>query len=110
MDIMGEVQNVRWMRGDVISKVILRGLDQGRIVVQVVEGVQIIVDGVVAKVIDIAHAVAVAVDIRWAVVCWEETKNVAEGHFIVVYLVVEVGLSNQSRVLVGPAVAGYLMA
>lgn len=54
---------------DVVSEVILRVLDQGRIIIQVVEGVEIIVNNVVANGRQATKALTIAVNVRRTKVC-----------------------------------------
>jgi hypothetical protein len=56
---------------DVVSEVILRVLDQVRIIIQVVEGVKVIVYSVVANGCQATKALAIAVNVRRAKVCWK---------------------------------------
>lgn len=95
---------------DVVAEVIFRVLDQIRIVIQVVEGVEVIVDNVVASAIQASKAVAIAVNVRRAEVRWKKAEYITESHFVVVDLVVEIGLTETNKVLVRPGMASYLMA
>jgi hypothetical protein len=56
---------------DVVSEVILRVLDQGRIIIQVVECVKVIIYSVVADGRQATKALAIAVNVRRAKVCWK---------------------------------------
>lgn len=89
-------------------EVVLGDLDVGELVVVI--GIEVEVGDDVAKSLEHVLASIVARRIGWAHVGRVFSENVADGHFVFDHLVVALRVADDAEVLMGPGVAGYLMA
>jgi acyl-CoA hydrolase len=86
----------RVRRGQVAAEVVLRLLDQGGSVQQIIFGVQVKVGDVVSKGGHICFAArcSVTIGIWRSHVCWEKAEDIAKSHLVVVHLVLPLGLGE----------------
>lgn len=115
MDIMLEDEEAALTRVLTISvnggvHIIHRVVDQLGVIVPIVNGVDVEIDVVVAHLIELLSASIVTGYVWWSYVGWDDTKDIADCHFVPVYLSVEFFFIYPTEVRMPPGVTGNLMA
>lgn len=115
MDIMLEDEEAALTRvltisGDGGVDIIHRVVDQLGVIVPIVNGVDVEIDVVVAHRIELLSASIVTGYIWRSYVGWDDAKDIADCHFVPVYLSVEFFFAYPTEVRVAPGVTGNLMA
>ena len=94
---------------DGVGEYVLGLLDILGIVVEVILCVQVKIGDVVAHFYQVVRTGSVTGGVRRAHICRNDTKNIAEGHFVVVHLIVEFRGGKTAKILVRPSVASNLV-
>jgi len=110
MRVMAKHKTIARVRINVIREKVLRVLYHTWSIVGIVKRVKVVVDDVVTEISEFGEASRIAVYVGWAKVGGDHAEDVADSHFVVDYLVVEVGGRKGVEVLMRPRMAGDLMA